>query len=417
MANAFYRPTRVLIPVLLIALFAPIGSYGVERCRVRVDRRSGDLQITAREVVGTLRWGGGLGAEATPVANAAECIDGRGRARRCLLGASGSPVATTPPAGCVVFLADDSAQPCAVEVKNCLPTPPPIPCPVFPADNIWNADISGLPVHAMSNTWVASIGADALFHPDFGAGLYSGGTIGIPYTVIPAIQPLVPISFLYDDESEPGPYPIPPLAPVERGRRLGRGRGDAHVLLVEESTCTLYEIYAAKRKGNGRSWSAGSGAVWDLTSNALRPDTWTSADAAGLPILPGLVRFEEVEAGEIAHALRFTVPRTQRAYLWPARHYASSSTDPSLPPMGIRFRLKADVDITGFAPRNQVILTALKRYGMMVADNGSAWYLSGTSDPRWDNDELHELQNLRGSDFEAVDVSSLQVDPDSGAVP
>lgn len=288
---------------------------------------------------------------------------------------------------------------------------------MFPADNIWNADISALPVHAMSNTWVTSIGAEALFHPDFGSGLYAGGTIGIPYTIIPAIQPLVPISFLYDDESEPGPYPIPPLAPVEGGRRLGRGRGDAHVLLVEESTCTLYEIYAAKRKGNGSSWSAGSGAVWDLNSNALRPDTWTSADAAGLPILPGLVRFEEVEAGEIAHALRFTVPRTQRAYLWPARHFASSSTDPSLPPMGVRFRLKPDVDISGFAPRNRVILTALKKYGMMVADNGSAWYLSGTSDPRWDNDELHELQNLRGSDFEAVDVSSLQVDPDSGAVP
>jgi hypothetical protein len=406
------------IPSLFLVVLtgSPPAAWPVERCKVRVDRSSGDFQINAREVSGTLRWGATLGQESTAVANAA-CVDAKGIARRCLLGPSGSPTATTAPPGCVVFLADDGTQRCAVEVKGCLPTPPPLPCTLFPADNIWNADISALPVHPLSDTYVASIGADTILHPDFGSGLYSGGIIGIPYTVVPAIQPLVPLSFLYADESDPGPYPVPPLAPVEGGRRLGRGRGDAHVLIVEESSCTLYEIYASKRIRGGTEWKAGSGAVWDLGSNALRPDTWTSADAAGLPILPGLVRFDEVEAGAINHALRFTVPRTQRAYLWPARHFASSSTDPSLPPMGLRFRLKAGVDISGFSPHNQVILTALKQYGMILADNGSAWYVSGTSDPRWDNDELRELRSLRGSDFEAVDASSLMVDPDSGEVP
>ncbi len=290
--------------------------------------------------------------------------------------------------------------------------PPPVPCAVFPADNVWNRDISTLPTHPQSDAYIASIGLDTGLHPDFGSGLYRRAPIGIPYTVVPSSTPRVTFRFRYADESDPGPYPIPRDAPVEGGPR---GRGDRHVLVVEQGACRLYEVFGFKpKKSVTRPWRAGSGAIWDLASNALRPAGWTSADAAGLPILPGLVRYDEVAAGEIRHALRFTVSRTQRAYLWPARHFASSSTDPSLPPMGLRVRLKASVDISGFSPTNQVILSALKRYGMFVADNGSDWYISGVPDDRWDNDDLHALGLIKGSDFEAVDESSLIVDPDSG---
>lgn len=286
---------------------------------------------------------------------------------------------------------------------------------MLPADNIWNRDVSALPVHAMSATWIASIGATASLHPDFGAGPYQGRTIGIPYVVIGATQPSVPISFTYADESQPGPYPIPPLVPVEGGGvRASAGTGDAHVLLVQAGTCDLYEVFAARRHDRGASWSGGSGAVFDLGSNALRPGGWTSADAAGLPILPGLIRYDEILAGEVTHAARFTAPSTQRAYVWPARHFASSSTDAALPPMGLRVRLKASVDISGFSAANQVILTGLKRYGMMLADNGSPMFISGAPDRRWDDDDLHALTTLQGNDFEVVDVSSLMVDPDSG---
>ena len=297
------------------------------------------------------------------------------------------------------------------------PTPLPIPCPLFPGNNIWNADVSALPVDANSDAYVASIGTGAPLHPDFGSGLYKRQPIGIPYTVVPSIQPFVPITFLYADESDPGPYPIPPFAPIEGGSAPGRGAGDRHVLIVEAGTCRLYEIYDAHRQHSGASWTGGSGALWDLNSNALRPSTWTSADAAGLPILPGLVRYDEVAAGVIPHAVRFTAPRTQRAFVWPARHFASSSTDPSLPPMGIRLRLKASVDISGFSTANQVILTALKQYGMLLADNGSSWFISGVPDARWNNDDLHALTQLQGADFEAIDESSLLTDPDSGQVP
>jgi len=219
----------------------------------------------------------------------------------------------------------------------------------------------------------------------------------------------VNVNFDYADESDPGPYPIPANPLIEGGPQ---SQGDRHILVVDTDNCVLYELYAAYPDGNG--WTAGSGAIYDLTSNALRPEGWTSADAAGLPILPGLVRYDEVAAGEIRHALRFTVPRTRKAYVWPARHYASSLTGAQYPPMGQRFRLKASFDISGYSSDVQVIFTALKRYGMILADNGSAWYLSGVPDERWDNDALHELGQVKGSDFEAVDVSSLMVNDNSG---
>lgn len=393
------------------------GTEAAERCSVKVDRGDGTIRVGAARVSGTLRWGTTLGQETAPVHEAAACTTPAGRAARCALGPVGSPERTTVPDGCTVFLADDGPSRCAAYVKGCRPVPPPIPCSLFPANNVWNREIAGLPVHPLSDDYVDSIGRGAPVHPDFGAVLYRGAPIGIPYTVVPSIQPLVPISFLYGDESEPGPYPIPPFAPVEGGARPGVGKGDAHILIVEESTCTLYEVFAAKRLRQGAEWRAGSGAIFDLGSNALRAHGWTSADAAGLPILPGLIRRDEVEAGVIAHAIRFTAPRTQRAYVWPARHFASASTDPALPPMGIRFRLKASFDASSFSPDNQVILTALKQYGMILADNGSSWFLSGVPDARWDDDELRELRQLTGDDFEAVDASSLIVDPDSGATP
>ncbi|MCP4205349.1 MAG: hypothetical protein GY769_25845 [bacterium] len=286
-------------------------------------------------------------------------------------------------------------------------------CSLFPADSIWNARVDSLPLDPASATYVNTIGADTGVHADFGSGEWppgSGAPIGIPFVVVPASQPSVPVSFLYDDESDPGPYPIPPNAPIEGG---AASNGDRHVLVLESGSCALYELFYSFPQNGGTSWTADSGAVFDLDSYALRPDTWTSADAAGLPILPGLVRYEEVEAGAIEHALRFTVPQTRRAYVWPARHFASSLTGAQYPPMGQRFRLRSDFDLTGFSPRIQVILQALKEYGMMLADNGSAWFLSGAPDDRWDNDELRELLGVVGSDFEAVDVSSLMADPDS----
>jgi hypothetical protein len=291
------------------------------------------------------------------------------------------------------------------------PQPPQIAgCDVFPGDNVWNTPIDTLPVDAHSDAYVATIGPGAHVHADFGSGEWQGGPIGIPYVDVPGTQPLVDVTFDYDDESDPGPYPIPPDAPIEGGPQSD---GDRHVLVLDRDACVLYELYYAWPQADG-TWEAGSGAVFDLNSHDLRPAGWTSADAAGLPLLPGLVRYDEVASGEIRHALRFTVPQTRRAYVWPARHYASSLTGPQYPPMGQRFRLKADFDLSGFSPEVQVILQALKTYGMFLADNGSAWYLSGVPDERWDNDVLRELAQVHGSDFEAVDESSLMIDPDSG---
>ncbi len=287
-------------------------------------------------------------------------------------------------------------------------------CEVFPADNIWNTPVDTLPLDSNSAAYVATIGTNSPLHPDFGSGVWPPGSdspIGIPYVTVPGTQPMVQVSFDYADESDPGPYPIPASAPIEGG---ADSTGDRHVLVVDTTNCILYELYDAVPQLDG-SWQAGSGAVFDLKSDQLRPAGWTSADAAGLPIYPGLVRYDEVASGEINHALRFTVPQTRNAYVWPARHQASSLTGAQYPPMGQRFRLKAAFDISVFSPQTRVILTALKRYGMILADNGSSWYISGAPDPRWDNDVLSALEQVTGADFEAVDVSSLMVSPDSAA--
>lgn len=286
-------------------------------------------------------------------------------------------------------------------------------CDVFPADNIWNARVDGLPLDANSAAYIDTIGAQVNFHPDFGAGLWEGGPIGIPYIDVAGTQPPVDIHFTHwGNESDPGPYPVPPNAPIEGG---AQSNGDRHVLVLDRDNCVLYELYRAFPQQDG-SWNAASAAVYDLDSHVLRPDGWTSADAAGLPILPGLVRYDEVASGEIRHAIRFTAPETRDSYVWPARHFASSLTAERYPPMGQRFRLRSDFDMTGFAPEIQVILVAMQRYGIILADNGSSWYLSGAPDERWDNDMLRQLRQLQGSDFEAVDVSSLMISPDSGQV-
>ena len=276
---------------------------------------------------------------------------------------------------------------------------------VFPADNAWNTPVDTAPVDPASDALIASIGGDVHLHPDFGAD-WNGGPFGIPYVVVHAGQPRVPVTFSYADESDPGPYPIPPDAPIEGG---GAATGDRHVIVLDQDARRLYELFDAHESGSG--WTAGSGAVFDLTSNALRPAGWTSADAAGLPILPGLVRYDEVvEQGEIRHALRFTVAHTRRAYVAPARHFASSSTSPSLPPMGMRVRLKAGFDLSGYPASAQVILRALKKYGMIVADNGSSWYISGAPDPRWSDGELNSLKNLTGDEFEVVKMGPVVTD-------
>ncbi|MGZ6928463.1 MAG: hypothetical protein ACXVJX_07715 [Acidimicrobiia bacterium] len=285
-------------------------------------------------------------------------------------------------------------------------------CPMFPADSYWHARVDRLPVDPASDTYVANAGATSGVHADFGAGLYDGGPIGIPYTTVVGTQPKVPVGFDYADESDPGPYPIPPNAPIEGG---AGSSGDRHVLVVDRDACRDYEVYAAYPLRGGAAWSAGSGAVFDLGSNAMRPATWTSADAAGLPILPGLVRYDEVASGEIDHAIRITLRRTDRRYVWPARHQAGSA-DPTAAPMGAWLRLKPDVDLSRLGPQARVVARALQQHGAIVADNGSSWYLSGAPDSRWDNDDLHGLGALHGSDFEFVDPSSLVTDPNSGRV-
>jgi len=288
------------------------------------------------------------------------------------------------------------------------PAPPTIAgCPVFPASNAWNERVDTLPVAADSATLIASIGLTAGVHADFGSGLWDGSRIGIPYTVVHGkTTPKSRVTFEYADESDKGPYPIPANVPIE-GQPAPSNDGDRHALIVDRDSCKLYELYALQRTASG--WTAGSGAIFDLRSNALRPAGWTSADAAGLPILPGLARWDgDASTGTIRHALRFTVQRTRRAYVYPARHYASSSTDPSLPPMGLRVRLKASVDISKLPPQARMVAQAMKTYGMILADNGSNWYVSGAPSPHWSNDQLHALGVLQGSDFEVVDTSGLR---------
>ena len=300
----------------------------------------------------------------------------------------------------------------AAVIAACLPLPDAPNCSVMPLSNYWHADVSRLPVHPRSRAYIASIGIDRGLKADFGSGLWEGGPIGIPYTTVAGNQRRVPISFLYDDESDPGPYPIPPDAPIEGG---AGSDGDRHIIVVDRDACRLYEIFDARRTRSG-SWTAGSGAIFDLSSNELRPAGWTSADAAGLPILPGLVRYVEVVRGLVGHAIRVTAPRTQRAYVWPARHFASSRTDRNLPPMGTWIRLRRSYPTEGFSPQTRPIVEALKRHGMILADNGSPWFLSGVPDERWNNDTLRELGRIEGSDLEVVDTSGMMAHPDSGLV-
>ncbi len=283
-------------------------------------------------------------------------------------------------------------------------------CRIFPANNIWRHRVDSLPVHARSSQWISSIGGGTGFHMDFGSGTWDGGPIGIPFNYVTgSLVAKSTVGFYYPDESDSGPYPIPASPLREYG-------SDHHILIVDQEACVLYELYDAASGTSG--WSAGSGAIWDLRSNALRPADWTSADAAGLPMYPGLVRYDDVASGAINHPLRFTAASTD-SYIWPARHLTDGTPRvlSATPPMGAIFRLKASYDISGFPAPMQVILTAMRQYGIILADNGSNWYVSGAPDERWDNDMLHLLDVLTGDDFEAVDTSALIVNPDSGATP
>ncbi len=274
---------------------------------------------------------------------------------------------------------------------------------VFPRDNPWNTDISNAETDPNSDNLIASIGNDVHLHPDFGT-VWENAPIGIPFNVVGSNQAMQPVTFQYYSESDAGPYPIPPNSLIESG-------SDRHILIIDTVGLILYELYNATKNKDG--WHAGSGAIFDLTSNELRPDYWTSADAAGLPIFPGLVRYEEVvEKGEIHHALRFTVSHTRNAFIHPATHAASNSDDAGYPPMGMRVRLKAGFDISEFSPHVQVILTALKKYGMFVADNGSNWYISGAPDSRWNDEELGEMKSIAGSNFEVVKMGNVIDMPD-----
>ncbi len=311
-------------------------------------------------------------------------------------------------------------------------------CQVLPTSNIWNTPVASLPVAANSTqiiNFILANGGDNL-HPDFGAGLWEGAPIGIPWSLVPSNQAMVPIDFDFFDgwpeESDPGPYPIPPGAPIEGGPS---SQGDRHVLTVRQGECRLYELYHSWPHGTGPEddppcnepggWCGLSGAVYELDSNDLRPAGWTSADAAGLPIFPGLARQGEIAGGELRHALRFTVGVTKTyvnpanpGYIWPARHQAGSSTNPAAPPMGLRLRLKRSWQIpASFDPQVRALLIGLKRYGMMLADNGSNWYISGIPSPSWTEDLVSQFHQVPGSAFEVVDVSSLRLDPDSGATP
>jgi hypothetical protein len=284
------------------------------------------------------------------------------------------------------------------------PLPEAPRCRVFPKNNHWNRRVDNLPVHRNSNAIIRSIGRTEGLHPDFGSGRYRGARIGIPYTSVPRRQRKVRVRFRYADESDRGPYPIPRAAPIEGGRDSD---GDRHVIVVQRGTCKLYELFDAHPIDGGRRWRAGSGAIWDLDTNNLRPKGWTSADAAGLPILAGLARWHEVKHGAIKHALRFTVSQTRRHFIYPARHFASDATNRDLPAMGQRLRLKRGFDISGFPRQTRVVLRALKTYGMMVADNGADWYITGAPNGHWDNDALHRLGEVRGRNFVVVDTSKL----------
>ncbi len=283
-------------------------------------------------------------------------------------------------------------------------------CELFPRDNVWHSKIHKLPEHRRSDQWIAAMGGrGTLLHPDFGPSGDPAQPYGIPFNVEDAGQPKVAVDFQYAGESDPGPYPVDDTSWVENG-------SDRHVLVVERDECRLYELFDFD--WNGGAPQAGSGAIWDLRSNALRPSTWTSADAAGLPILAGLIRRDEVEAGVIDHAIRFTAGDTDEKFIWPARHQAGAGRDPSLPPMGARFRLKKRFGISRFHPETQVILKAMKRYGLIVADNGSNWYFGGAANEgnEWSNEVLDELKSIPAGAFVAVATGKMKVSPDSARV-
>jgi hypothetical protein len=287
---------------------------------------------------------------------------------------------------------------------------------MLPADNVWNTNISQLPIDPHSPAWMASMdSATTNLHPDFGPSGDPSTRYGIPYTVVSPTTPLVPITFQYASESDPGPYPFTAATPIEGG---AQSIGDRHALMVNPSTCTLYELYElyelydAQYSASGSS--AGSGAIWNLNSNNLRPSGWTSADAAGLPILPGLVRYDEVESGSITHAIRMTAESTDTSFLWPARHQAGTSSNPNLPPTGARFRLSASYNISGYSAQAHVVLRAMQQYGLILADNGSNWYFGGTADPGRPSSLVNELKEVPASAFQAVDESSLMINPNSG---
>jgi hypothetical protein len=306
-----------------------------------------------------------------------------------------------------------------VQVTSNIPPPPPSACSVmapgqggslngfipFPADSLWNKDVSSAPVDPNSTALINFIGASVTIHPDFGSGLYQGSSIGIPYVVVDSTQPFVPINFTaYGDESDPGPMPVPANAPIEG--YPNPGNGDRHVLVLDNNNCWLYELYSAS-PGSGGAWNAASAAVWDLQNDEQRPWTWTSADAAGLPIFPGLIRYDEVAAGHINHAIRFTLQFSRAAFVPPASHWASTSTQAMAAPMGMRLRLKSNFDVSTFSTTNQVILNAMKKCGMIMADNGSSMYISGAPDDRWSNDDLHSLGSVTASDFEVVEMNPI----------
>jgi hypothetical protein len=307
---------------------------------------------------------------------------------------SGGPVSAA--AAVVIAVA---ALACAGGSAYALRVPAAPRCPVFPKSNPWNQRVDRLPVARDSAAIIASIGRDTGIHADFGSGLWEGSPIGIPFDVVTRTTPRSRVGFEYADESDRVGYPIPKRVHIEGG-------SDHHALLLDRSACRLYELGGLERRG-GR-WHAWAGATWSLRANRVRPAGWTSADAAGLPIFPGLARYDEVPRGVIDHALRFTVARTRRAYVYPARHYASDLTDPSLPPMGLRVRLKRSFDVRSFPRQARIVLVALKRYGMMVADNGGAWNITGAPNRGWSNDQLHTLGRVKGSDFEVVDTSKLR---------
>ncbi len=297
---------------------------------------------------------------------------------------------------------------------NTPPSPPPLTgphlhnCPIFPADNVWNTPVDTLPVHPRSKAYLNSIGPNTRLHTDTS----TQQKYGIPYSEIPEGTPPAKVVFRYDGESSPGPWPIPEDAPIEAQEVPV---ADHHILLIDPRRCLLYELWSTTHVGP-HQWKAGSGVIFDLNKNNMGRAGYTSADAAGLPIFPGLIRYDEIEAGAIEHALRYTVPRTQAAYIWPASHMASRNLDLNLPPMGLRLRLRATFDISGFSPTNQIILTALKRYGMILADNGLGIFITGSPDKRWDDDDLHKLASITALDFEAVDESALQKTVNSTAI-